>query len=335
MFRLIVEKKSISESVVMFAEPHRVDVHHHIVPREYVKALNSLGITKTSGVTFPQWSENMMFDVMDRNGIRAAITSISSPGVYFGDSAFAQELARICNEFSANLVHGNPQRFGAFATLPLPDVDAALEEIDYAMDSLGLDGVVLMTNFGGRYLGDPLFDEVFRELNRRKAVVFVHPTDPAGVKHIGLDVPYSLYEYTFDTTRTITNLIYSGTIERNPHVQFIFSHAGGTIPFLAWRISLGLFMITDAAKNAPQGFISYLKKIYYDTALSTTPYALRSLQELVESSQILFGSDYPFAPENLTAEQIKQLDSYDGFDTEERTRIEQGNALRLFPRLRI
>ncbi|MEM2134811.1 MAG: amidohydrolase family protein [Candidatus Jordarchaeaceae archaeon] len=317
----------------MVVEPHRIDIHHHIVPREYLKSLNSLGITKTSGVTFPQWSESEMLEVMNRNGIRTAITSISSPGVFFGDSTFARDLARKCNEISAKLLADNPQRLGAFATLPLPDVDSALNEIDYALGALGLDGVVLMTNFGGRYLGDPLFEPVFEELNRRKAVVFVHPTDPAGGNPIGPNIPNSLYEYTFDTTRTITNLIYGGTLERNPHVKFIFAHAGGTIPFLAWRISLGIFMIPNAAKNAPQGFINYLKKIYYDTALSTTSYSLRSLQELVKPSQILFGSDYPFAPENLTAEQIKQLTGYDGFDAEARAQIERRNAIRLFPRL--
>jgi predicted TIM-barrel fold metal-dependent hydrolase len=318
----------------MTTEPHRIDIHHHIIPHDYVKSLSSRGITNSSGVPFPEWSETEMLKVMDRNGISTAITSISSPGVYFGDSAFACDLARHCNEISAKLVHDNPQRFGAFATLPLPDVDAALNEIDYAMDTLGLDGVVLMTNFGGRYLGDPLFETVFEELNRRKAVVYVHPTDPASSNAISLDAPNSLYEFTFDTTRAITNLIYSGTLERNPEVRFIFSHAGGTIPFLAWRISLGLFMIPNAAKNAPQGFINYLKRIYYDTALSVTPYALRSLQELVDPSQILFGSDYPFAPENLTAEQVTQLTSYEGFDTQARIRIERENALRLFPRLR-
>ncbi|MEM3563616.1 MAG: amidohydrolase family protein [Candidatus Jordarchaeaceae archaeon] len=321
------------KGIEMPTKPYRIDVHHHIIPHEYVKSLQSRGITKPSGMTFPEWSETKMLEVMDRNGISTAITSISSPGVYFGDPAFARDLARQCNEISAKLVYDNPQRFGAFATLPLPDVEATLNEIDYAMDTLGLDGVVLMTNFGGRYLGDPMFETVFEELNRRKAVVYVHPTDPPGSNAIGLNVPSSLYEFTFDTTRAITNLIYSGTIERNPDLRFIFSHAGGTIPFLAWRISLGSYLIPNAAENAPKGFINYLKRLYYDTALSTSPYALRSLQELVDPSQILFGSDYPFAPEILTAEQVKQLTSYDGFNTQTRTHIERENALRLFPRL--
>jgi 6-methylsalicylate decarboxylase len=312
--------------------PHRIDVHHHIVPPEYVSALSKIGITNAGGVSFPNWSPQNSLDVMDRNGIATAITSVSSPGVYFGDIPFSLDLARRCNEFSANLVNEHPKRFGAFAVVPLPDVNGALREVEYALDKLKLDGIVLLTNAGGRYLGTSKFDELFYELNRRKAVVYIHPTDPPGENLSDLKLPASLVEFVFDTTRAIANLIYSGTMERCPNIRFIVSHAGGTIPYLAWRISL-LQYKAGMQETVPQGVITYLKRLYYDTALSASPYALRSLQELVDPSHILFGTDYPFAPESLTAATISGLKNNGHFSEKALKAIDQENALRLFPRL--
>jgi predicted TIM-barrel fold metal-dependent hydrolase len=197
-----------------------------------------------------------------------------------------------------------------------------------------LDGIVLPTNVGGYYLGASEFDELFYELNRRKEVVFIHPTDPPGEGLPDLKLPTSLIEFVFDTTRAITNLIYSGTLESCPDIKFIISHAGGTVPYLAWRISL-LQYKPGMKKKAPKGAINYLKRLYYDTALSATPYALRSLQELVDPSQILFGSDYPFAPDLLTSVSVKGLKNYEGFGEQALKAIDHGNALKLFPRLRI
>lgn len=314
-------------------QPHRIDVHHHILPPIYTEALAKIGIVSAGGVSFPHWSAQQSLDVMDRNGIATSLTSISSPGVYFGDITFSRDLARRCNDFSANHVNKHPKRFGAFAVLPLPDVNGALREAEYALDSLKLDGIVLLTNVGGHYLGDTKFDELFYELDRRKAIVYIHPTDPPGENLPKLKLPSSLVEFVFDTTRAITNLIFSGTIERCPNIRFIVSHAGGTAPYLAWRISLFQYK-AEMQDKVPQGVITYLKRLYYDTALSAAPYALRSLQELVDPSHILFGSDYPFAPESLTSFTIRVLKNYGGFDDRALKAVEQGNALRLFPRLR-
>ena len=192
----------------------------------------------------------------------------------------------------------------------------------------------MSTNVGGYYLGAPEFDELFYELNRRKQVVFIHPIDPPGECLPDLKLPTSLIEFVFDTTRAIANLIYSGTLESCPDIQFIVAHAGGTVPYLAWRISL-LQYKAGMKKKVPQGPINYLKRLYYDTALSASPYALRSLQELVDPSHILFGSDYPFAPEPLTSISIKGLKNYEDFDEQALKAIDHGNALKLFPRLRI
>jgi 6-methylsalicylate decarboxylase len=318
----------------MTDELYRVDVHHHIILPDYVDALSEVGISSALGVNLPPWSVESTLEMMDRNGIQVAMTSISSPGVYFGDASFAYRLARRCNEKAALLVADHPGRFGAYATLPLPDTDAALAEIEYSLDTLRLDGIVMLTNYEGKYLGDPAFDEVFSELNHRKAVVYVHPTDPPGKNPLGDHVPSFLMEVTFDTTRAIANLIFSGTLERFPDIAFIFAHAGGTAPFLAWRISLGMFTWPGALERAPRDTFHYLKRLYYDTGLSASPFALRCLQELVDPSHVLFGSDYPFAPEILTGETIKGIAAYDGFDVETRRAVERDNALRLFPRLK-
>jgi len=317
----------------MSPELNRIDVHHHIVPPEYVKALADLGVTESAGIPFPHWNAETALDVMDRQGIKAAITSISYPGVYFGNLAFARELARRCNEISARLISDHSQRFGAFAVLPLPDVEASLLELEYALDTLQLDGVTMLSSIGNKYLGDPSSDALYSELNRRRTVVFVHPAVPPGSDVLKLILPPSLIEFTFDTTRAVASLLFSGTLERYPDIRFILSHAGGTVPYLAWRISLGEWL-PGISEKVPQGVITYIKRLYYDTALSTTRYTLRSLQELIDISHILFGSDYPFLPEPVVSATISDFQSYDGFTEQDRRVIEWDNALSLFPRLR-
>ena len=312
--------------------PHRVDVHHHILPPEYVNAVARRGIGAGGDVPFPKWSPESALSLMDRMGIATAVTSISAPGVHFGDARAARDLARRCNEISARLIADHPARFGGFAFLPLPDVDGALEEIRYAFDTLELDGIVLLASFGETYLGDPAFDPVFSELNRRKAIVFIHPTVPVTSRALTLDVPGAMVEFVFDTTRAVTNLIYSGTLERCPDISFILSHAGGTVPFIAWRLAQGR-LLPHLSEKAPQGAIAYLKRLYYDTAMSATPYALSALRELVDPSHILFGSDNPFLPEPEIAEMVEGLESYQPFDAAARAAIDRGSALALFPRL--
>jgi len=305
-------------------------VHHHILPPDYLSALANAGITSSGGRPIPEWDIQNSLALMDRHAIATAITSISEPGIFFGDVAFKRDMARRCNEFSAQLIRGYPQRFGAFAILPLPDIDAALRELEYALDTLKLDGVVLLSSVDGRYPGDPLFDDLFTELNRRKAVVFLHPTDPTINSERKLDLPPFLIEFVFDTTRAVTNLVYSGTLERCPDIRFIVAHAGGTVPYLAYRISMGQIMLP----GVPQGVMTYLKQFYYDTALSANPGALRSLQELVDASHILFGSDYPFAPEIMTSFSLQGVQTYNGFDEQVRRAIERESAFALFPRFK-
>jgi predicted TIM-barrel fold metal-dependent hydrolase len=305
----------------MATNSHKIDVHHHIVPKEYLSSLASVGIKNAVGEPFPHWDIEKSIAFMDRQGIDIAITSISAPGIYFGNTDFTRKLARECNEISAKMVNKYPDRFGAFAVLPLPDIEASLVELEYALDILNLDGVTLLTNIEGLYLGDTKYNEIFSELNRRKSVIFVHPNTPP-LDKVPMVIKPAILEFVFDTTRAIANLIHSGTTKRFPDIRFIFSHGGGTVPFITWRISFGNKKIIDQ-----------LKRFYYDTAVSATPYAFNSLLKLVDPSHVLFGSDYPFLPEKVVKFMNEGLNNY-GFDPNDLISIEKINALTLFPRLK-
>lgn len=313
--------------------PKRIDVHHHILPPDFVSALDGLGINWTGGPTVPQWSHAAALETMERNGIDAAVASVS-PGIYWGgDTRFAVSLARRCNEFLADLVRDDPTHFGGFATMPLPDVDASLRELEYSYDTLGLDGVVLFTSQGDRYLGDPSYEPFFEELERRKAIVFIHPnTLPPGADVPRLDIPYGVAEFTFDTTRCVANLLYSGTLERYPSIRYIVSHAGGTVPYLAWRIA-GASYLPGLRDRAPKrDGMSLLQGLYYDTALSATDVVFAALREFVPTSQILFGSDTPYISDELVALEVAGTDGSPVLTDEARGAINRDNALHLFPK---
>lgn len=316
----------------MTADPNRVDVHHHLIPSPYTSALHRLGIREVAGRELPEWSPELSLGIMDRHGIEMAVFSVSAPGVHFGDDAAARTLARQCNEASAEIVRANPARFGLFASMPLPDVDGALEEAAFALDVLGADGIVLLSSFSdGGYLGSPRFDALLAELDRRAAVVFVHPAIPAAADRTAVDIPIFAMEFTFDTTRAAFNLAYTGALERYPNIRFILAHAGGTVPYLVARFDLLWFQDPELAERAPKGGSAYMRSMFYDTALSANPHALRSLGELVGPDHILFGSDYPFAPEVATEMQISGLTAYPGYSDKDRRLVERSTALALLP----
>ena len=296
----------------------RIDVHHHVVPPQYADGSIPIKLPDTE----------TQLQSMDSWRIRTAITSLT-PRVVLKNLHRLRQVARTCNEFQARMILEHPSRFGSFALLPLPDVDGALEEITYALDILHLDGVGLFSSVDNRYLGDPLFDPVFDELNQRKAVVFIHPTHCEAPEHTQLNAPPFVVEYVFDTTRAIVNLIFTGTLSRCPDIRFIVAHGGGAVPFLAQRISMleghrGAKGVTDV--------IPTLQSLYYETASTTAGYALRSLQELVDPTHILWGSDLPFVYGQRLQAEVDHWEAYDGFDADERSDIEENNALRLFPR---
>lgn len=332
--------------------PKLIDVHHHIVPKEYSESLAKRGISKGLGVQLPRWDAKKALEVMDKNGIAASVLSISAPGVYFKDKdpsmRLAKELSRRMNETCARLVSDYPERFGAFATLPLPDVDAAIKELDHAYEELKLDGVALLSNYDGYYLGDPKFDGLLSELNRKNAVVFIHPASPPGIEASHLGLPESMVDVCFDTTRTVFSLILNGAVQKYPNIRFILAHAGGSVPYLAARLGLMHALNQEGGLPGPTGKAGiklslllpegpdfYLKKFYYDTALSASPHAFASLLTLVDSSKIVFGSDYVFAPLGAVPLTVRGIEEYAGFSEEDREAIENKNALSLFPRLKL
>jgi len=310
---------------------HRIDVHHHILPPSYVRSVGDgrIGPLIVAGKT-PEWTPQHSIEAMDRNGIEKAITSISAPGLWFGDAHITQTLTRECNDYAARMCSDHPGRFGVFASLPLPDIDGSLREIAYALDDLKADGIGLLTNYDGKYPGDPSFAPVFDELNRRKAVVYFHPTEAPCCHAHHLAIPAATLEFPFDTTKAVTSLLFGGTFARCRDIRFVFSHAGGTIPFLAERIAR-LEVRPEFRESVPDGVIFELKRLFFDTALSANQLAFSALLKLVASEQVLFGSDYPFAPEATMAATVKGLANL-GLAPEVLHAIERGNAVRLLKR---
>src|SRR5262245_5210231 len=317
---------------LMTANTQRIDTHHHFLPPEFVAHLARRKIEWTGGPLVPDWNVSIAREVMERNGIAAAVASVI-PEIAWGDVDNAPRWARHCNDYSARIVHDDPQHFGAFATLPIPDMEASLREVEYALDELGFDGIVLFTSNDARYLGDPLYEELLQELDRRSAVVFVHPnTFPPGSDVPKIQIPYGLTEFVFDTTRCIANLLFTGALERYPSIRWIFSHGGGTVPYIAGRLALSKFLPEAVVPRLPKGINHYLQRLHYDTALSTTEYALAAMRQFVPTSQILFGSDYPMVTEPVVQLETSELESSKVLDTEAREAIYRGNAMRLFPR---
>ena len=309
-----------------------VDVHHHILPDFFFRETNDAH-NPVGGIAPPPWDADLMLSYMDEAGIDVAITSISTPGVHVGDDARAKSLARRCNELSAKLMQTHPSRLGGFAALPLPDVDGALAELSYALDTLKLDGVVVFSNSNGVYLGDARFEPVFEELERRKAVVFVHPTaspDPSA-HHLGL--PDSLIDFTADTTRAVAQMHYSNRFARTPNVKYIFSHAGGTAPYLAgrWGIVDEMNVIPGGEERGPVA--DTLRRLFWDTALSYRDPILRMLRDVVGLDQVLFGSDFPYLRRDMAVHCVQQLEQTAELTSEERSQVMSGNAIKLFPRL--
>jgi predicted TIM-barrel fold metal-dependent hydrolase len=307
------------------AQAHRIDVHHHHTPPPYVTALT----TKNVPGPVRDWTPEKSLADMDKAGVATALTSITTPVLRFLDETGARKVARECNEYSAKLARDSRGRFGVFAAMPMPYVDATLQEIAYALDTLKADGIGLLTSYGDKWLGDPAFAPVMDELNRRRAVVYTHPTTANCCGNLIPDVPESIIEWGTDTTRTIASLVFSGTAARCRDMKIIFSHGGGTMPFLTERFVRLPVINKTVAPRVPNGVEYELKRFYYDTAQAAHPFALASLLKLVPVSQVVFGTDFPY---RTGAEHVKGLTDY-GFSAKDLQAIDRDNALRLLPRL--
>lgn len=318
------------------ATPTRIDTHQHIVPPHYADLMHERGI-RPGGIDLPQWSRDAALKMMDANRIQTGVLSVSTPGAWLGDDAEARRIARDVNEYSAETAAKDPSRFGWFATLTLPDVDGALAELAYALDELHADGVVLLANSNGKYLGDPAFEPLLAELNRRGTVVFVHPGELPGPEVEG--IPTFTADFLLDTTRTAISLILSGAMKRFPDIKFILAHAGGFVPYISYRILLTMLQQEPKLKQATaviapnhaiDSHLAVLKQFYWDTALSASPAALPALFAVADPTHITYGSDWPFAPAPAVKFISSQLDKYP-MDAQLRSAIDHGNAQLLFP----
>jgi predicted TIM-barrel fold metal-dependent hydrolase len=325
-----------------------IDLHHHVIPDIYVKSLTEIGITELSGVPIPSYGSDKCLSDMDKLGIDKAVISTPYAGLplsCYEDIEFLRGITRKTNIYLAEMIKRHPDRYGGFASVPLPEIDGAFEELDYALDELHLDGVVLLSNSNGLYLGDPELEDLFTELNRRRAVVFVHPDDPPFADMRKPDVPIPFIEWPFDTTRAVANMVYSGVLDRCPNIRFILSHGGGTVPYLAWRISILEYRQRDRIKKlrslydlilrkqGPTTGMKLLKNMYYDTTAVTAPSSLRTLKELLDPSHIVLGTDLGAAPKLMASLILRDLKSFDGFDEEDLRTIARKGPLELFPRL--
>ncbi|HZR68715.1 MAG TPA: amidohydrolase family protein [Burkholderiales bacterium] len=307
------------------AKPFRIDVHHHLV---YPGYLSEIGDVR-SGSGF-KWTPEMSIEDMDKSGIAIALLSIVQPSASVADAEKARHIARTSNEYGAQLVRDHPGRFGSFATLPMTDTDASLKEIEYALDTLKANGIGLMTSYGDKYLGDAAFAPVWEELDRRKAVVYTHPLTPQCCRNTVPGVPPGVIEYATDTTRTIASLVFSGSAARYPNIRWIFSHGGGTMPFLLSRFMREESTMKERERRLPRGVQYELKKFYYDTAQANHPGALAAMMRLIPITQVVYGSDFPFRPGVEVNEGLTQF----RFKPRDQRAIERDNALRLLPALK-
>lgn len=304
----------------------RIDAHVHVIPERYRAELEHRNLLR---YPLPPWSRQRMVDFMDRHEIDAAVLSVTPPGVALGDRSLARKLARLVNDELAELVASDPRRFAGLAALPLPNVADALEEVERAFDELGLDGVALLTNARGIYLGDSRLAPVLDELNRRGAYVFLHPDSPPVAPPLS-DYPVWLHEFPFETTRAVVDLVYSGALGRGPDLRIQVAHLGGAVPFLAHRIASLATRDPERAGLAPAGALTYLERLFYDTGLAANAPALAATTEVAGPDHIVFGSDWPYADLPPAGDPAPGLSA---LGQAQRERVERVNVGALVPRL--
>jgi predicted TIM-barrel fold metal-dependent hydrolase len=310
----------------------RIDFHFHLIPKFYQDAVYAAGGGPQIG-RYPDWSPERALELMDAHGIELALTSLAQPGVQFGAPEGAPALARRCNDYAAELVARWPRRFGAFAVVPIGEMGAALDEVAYALDVLKLQGVCLFASYGEKFLGDAYFDPLMEELDRRAAVVFVHPALHPTSRKLDLPWPGFMMEYLFDTTRAAVNLTFSGTTERFRRIAFVLAHAGGLMPYFAWRLSVAPMIDARLPQASPAEIITRLGHFWFDTALSPTPQTMACLAAVAQPQRIVFGTDWPFANGRVVAEAMKTYDAATSVAGLRTAAIDRGNALALFPQL--
>jgi predicted TIM-barrel fold metal-dependent hydrolase len=311
--------------------PHRIDTHHHPYPPAYIAKTGDV-LRHTTHAFYDRltkWQPSQAVEAMDKAGIATSVLSVSTPSVWLGDAAASRVFAREVNEAAAQMQRDYQGRFGHFAALPLPDTDGCLKEIEYAYDELKADGIALCTNYLDKYPGDEAFAPVFDELNRRKAVVYFHPTAASFAFNVIPNIPPPSIEFPFDTTRAIVSLLFGGTLHRCPDIKWIFSHGGGALAMVANRL-VGLARNRpELNARVPNGVMHELRKLYFDVVGVTTAGALRAVLDIVPMTHLLYGSDYPFWAPEVTIKGLAELK----LSAADLLAIERENALRLLPGL--
>lgn len=317
--------------------PFRIDVHYHICPPRFManqeKRNPKWGAADAKQVVpatidIKSWTPTFARDDLDRNGVATAIVQmISARGVWFGDVQAACDLAREWNDYAAQMTRDFPGRFGMLAAMPMPDIDSTLREIEYAFDVLHADGVQLMSHYDGKYPGDPTFRPVLEELNRRKAVVFIHPYLPPSA-NVLTGVRPATIEFPVDSTRAIVSLVLSGTTAQLPNIKFIFCHGGGVLPSLAGRIEQLTKHDEGRSERVPHGIEFELRKLYYEIANAYHPPSFAGLQALAPASHIMFGTDFPYLTLKSHIDGLAKVVPAENA----RRAIERDNALALFPK---
>ena len=287
-----------------------IDVHHHCLPAFLVEAFAAAG-RGPSLPDFPPWSPELSIAILDRFSIDRALLSMAVPGPHLGDDVAAHQLARRFNDYCASLM-ATQSRFGAFGTLPLPDVDSSLIEIDRVFDDLALDGIGLFASYGDRFLGDPLFDPILAELDRRDAIVFVHPMGHPTSRALDLAAPLWMLEYPIDTTRAAVNLMVSGALDRFSRIRFILAHAGGALPFLIPRLSSAAVIDPRLGHLTEDRVSGYAARFWYEIAQASGRASFAALTEVTGPDHILLGTDFPYCRENTITGMVDRLGSLTG-----------------------
>jgi predicted TIM-barrel fold metal-dependent hydrolase len=307
-----------------------IDVHFHLIPQFYREAVYEAGTGPAIG-RYPDWTPALALELMDKHWIALAMLSLGQPGVGFLPPDKAAPFARRCNDYSAELIAQHPKRFGCFGLLPMHDINAAIAEARYCLETLRFEGISLFASYGEKFLGDAAFDPLLRYLDGHNTLVHVHPSLHPSSKSLDLPWPGFMIEYPFDTTRAAVNLLFSGALERFPNIRFILSHAGGTLPFLAWRLSVAPMIDKRLQQRTREEIFAGLKTFWYDNALASGAAPMGALSRIAAADRIVFGSDWPFCNDRVVTEEVADFTAPDFLDPRTVAMIARDNALKLFP----
>lgn len=318
-----------------------IDVHAHCYPICYLREIQKLGKGKDGGIgiQIPVWvSDEERIAFMDDLGVDMQVLGLSAPSVHFNDPELSKDLARMTNDFISNVCKKHPDRFLGLASVPLNHMKDAIEELNHAIDELEMDGVTVGTNIDKQSLAEDQFLPFIEEINRRKIPLALHPLKAIGDEHfntedIGLGIPSNV-GFIFETTRTIAQLVFKGVFEKYRNLIFVLPHSGGSIPFLYPRWDMFYRSRADShpLKKLPHPPSHYLKKLYYDTALSYHSTSLKCTAALAGPGHMLFGTDCPYTSDFRSKETIMGIDQ-SGFSSIDKEKIYYKNARHIFPRI--